>query len=77
MALGRTVMAHLGPGQTAVTASLTHHFLAPAHAGDVLYAHGRIIRATQSLVFIEGEIEREGRTIVHASGIWKRLRPRA
>lgn len=56
-----------------VTVQFDARFLAPARPGDLLEAHGRVVRASSSLVFAEGELMVKGETILTASALLKVL----
>lgn len=71
--LGLTVLNEIAPDGKAVTISLTTNFVRPAYCGNILMGVGHIIRATRSVVFVDGSISSDGQVIVSGSGIWKRL----
>lgn len=74
MTLGRTVRdATGGPG---VTVRMVSDFHAPARLGDWVEGHGRATRVTRTMVFAEAEVRANGRLILSASGIFRRLRQR-
>lgn len=60
-----------------VTVQLDTQFLAAAQAGQLLEARGRVLRATGSLVFLQGAISVAGEEVLSASAIVKRLAPPA
>ena len=55
------------------TIQLDVHFLAPVHIGDVVLGRARMVRNTRSLMFVTGELTVDGKTVVTASGVWKKL----
>ncbi|WP_238446976.1 PaaI family thioesterase [Azohydromonas australica] len=56
-----------------VTVQLDTQFLSAAREGQFLEARGRVVRATSSLVFMQGEISVGGSAIVAASAVLKML----
>ncbi|CBL43751.1 thioesterase superfamily protein [gamma proteobacterium HdN1] len=67
--------AFLNHGNTpVVTVSLTTHFIAATLPGHFLKATGRVVRATRSLAFIEGEAWCGDTLVGTASGVWKYLK---
>lgn len=71
--LGLTVQRELDTLALA-TVSLTCELVDAARPGDLLEGSARVLRITRSLVFAQGSIECQGRIVLAASGIWKRLR---
>ncbi len=72
--LGLTVQQALDGGP-AVTVTLNCDFVDGAQAGELIEVDAVVTRVTRSLVFVKGELTSEGRTILTAAGIWKRMRP--
>lgn len=62
--------------QPCVTVQLDTHFLAAVQAGRFLEARGRVVRATASLVFMQGGISVDGEAVLGASAVMKVLSPR-
>lgn len=60
-----------------VTVQLDTHFLAAAREGDFLIARGRVLRATASLLFMQGSIATAETELVSASAILKLQAPPA
>ncbi|WP_332741864.1 PaaI family thioesterase [Hydrogenophaga sp.] len=58
-----------------VTVQLDTHFLAEVRAGDFALARAGITARTGSLVFVDGLVQVEGRTVLTARGVMKMLRP--
>lgn len=54
-----------------VTVQLDTHFLSAAREGQFLEARGRVVKATSSLVFMQGQVSAAGIDIVSASAILK------
>ncbi|WP_306133158.1 PaaI family thioesterase [Roseivivax marinus] len=79
-AMGATGSLSVDPEGRApfLTVSLTTQFLAPARDGTRVTATGRITGGGRSLLFIAGElVADDGTTIATASGVFKRVPPRA
>lgn len=58
-----------------VTVQLDTHFLAAARAGQFLELRARVVRATSSLVFMQGEISAAGQAIATAVAVLKQMGP--
>ncbi len=54
-----------------VTVQLDTHFLSAARAGQFLEARGHVVRATSSLVFMQGNVSAEGVQIATACALLK------
>lgn len=54
-----------------VTIQLNTQFLAPAREGQFLEACGRIVKTTNTLVFVEGSIETENTELLRGSSVQK------
>lgn len=54
-----------------VTVQLDTQFLSAARAGQFLEARGRIVRATSTLVFMQGQVSADGVELVNATAILK------
>lgn len=54
-----------------VTVQLDTQYVASARAGQFLEARGRVVRATGSLVFMQGQVIAEGVELVTASSVMK------
>ncbi len=54
-----------------VTVQLDTQFVAAAREGQFLEARGRVVRATSSLVFMQGQVRVAGTEIVSASAVLK------
>ncbi len=57
--------------RTCVTVQLDTHFLAAARAGQFLEVRGRVVRATSSLVFMQGELSVAGRALATGAAVLK------
>ncbi|MFT6775908.1 MAG: hypothetical protein ACJA1L_003631 [Paracoccaceae bacterium] len=58
------------------TIQLDSHFIAAAKEGQRMEGVARIIRRTEELAFVEGELFAGGRQTMRASGVWKYLSER-
>ncbi|NYT84517.1 PaaI family thioesterase [Pollutimonas harenae] len=58
-----------------VTVQLNVSFLGSARLGDLLVASGRVVKATGSLLFVEGHIMVNENVIATAQGVMKRVNP--
>ena len=58
-----------------VTVQLDTHFLAPARVGQFLVARGTVLRATASLVFMQGSITAGESALVAATAVLKIVGP--
>jgi len=56
-----------------VTVQLDTHFLAAAREGQFLELRARVVRATSSLVFMQGEISAAGQVIATAVAVLKQV----
>jgi len=72
MVMGRGVR-EAGPAG-GVTVRMTTDFLGPAHHGDWVEGLARVTRTTRTLLYVAAEITANGRLILTASGIFRRLR---
>ncbi len=55
-----------------VTISLNSEFVAAGKLDDFIEAKGRVIRSTRSLIFVQGEVVVEDKTLLNFSGIIKK-----
>lgn len=55
-----------------VTISLNGEFIAAGKLNDFVEVHGRVVRSTRSLVFVQGEVLVEDKTLLNFSGIIKK-----
>lgn len=53
------------------TVELNLQYIEGARIGELIVGHGRVLRETKHLVFLNGLIETSGRTIASMSGVWK------
>jgi uncharacterized protein (TIGR00369 family) len=58
-----------------VTVQLDTHFLASARVGQFLVARGTVLRASSSLVFVQGSITSDGAALVAATVVMKIVGP--
>lgn len=56
-----------------VTISMTSEFIGAGALGDLIEGHGEVVKATRSLIFLQGRITCEGRPLFTYSAIIKRL----
>lgn len=61
--------------QPCVTVQLDTQFVAAANAGQFLQARGRVVRATGSLVFMQGGVQADGHELITASAVMKIVGP--
>lgn len=61
-------------GQHAVTVTFNSELAGAGVAGAPIYAEGRVMRETRSLVFLQGWLEQNGAPIMTFSGVLKKLR---
>lgn len=71
--MGTSAYRILGQKPRVATISLDVKFIAASTTGDTLIGKARLLRKTRSLVFIQGELQCEGKIIASAEGIWKVL----
>lgn len=71
--MGHALRVHLA-GQPVATIQLDTHFLDAAQIGQMIEARATLTRVTSSLAFIEGCISQAERSLLRATGVWKRLR---
>lgn len=72
-AMGATAR-HARAPQRVTTVQLDMHFMRPARIGQTVEIECRVIRQTQSLLFIDGSLCSEGQVVATARGLWKSLR---
>lgn len=70
--MGHIVWRHVDEAPCA-TVTLNTDFVSGARRGDWLICRGRVTRETRTLVFIHGTVTCQDRTVMTASGIWKKL----
>ena len=63
-------------GPHAVTVTFNCELAGAGVAGSPIYAEGRVVRETKSMVFLQGLLEQNGAPILTFSGVLKKLRPR-
>lgn len=66
----------IGPNG-AVTVSMTSDFTAAARPGDLLEAEVEVVKATRSMVFVQGKIAVGQTTVMSFSAVLKKLRGQA
>jgi len=65
---------HTLAGQHAVTVTLNCELAGAGTLDGPVYAEGRVMRETRSLVFMQGWLEQNGATIATFSGVLKKVR---
>lgn len=63
-------------GSSGVTVSFTSEFLSGVASGALVEAHGEVLRAGGSMVFVRGLVTADGQACMNFSGTIKRLRAR-
>ena len=63
-------------GQHAVTVTFNCELAGAGVAGSPVYAEGRVVRETKSMLFMQGHLEQNGAPILTFSGVLKKLKPR-
>lgn len=61
-------------GTHAVTVTFNSELVGAGVAGTPVYAEGRVVRETKSLVFVQGVLEQDGQPIMAFSGTLKKIR---
>lgn len=56
-----------------VTVSLNCDFTAPGHLGELIEAHGEIVRRTKSLAFVRGLVHSPNENLLSFTGVTKRF----
>jgi uncharacterized protein (TIGR00369 family) len=70
--LGKMVWHRVGEKPCA-TVSLNVDYVAGVKPGDWVECSGQVTRETRSLVFIKGELRVDGKVVMAATGVWKKL----
>jgi uncharacterized protein (TIGR00369 family) len=63
-------------GQFAVTVTFNSEFVGAGVAGTPVYATGRVVRETNSMVFLQAQLEQNGQAIFAFSSAMKKITPR-
>ncbi len=63
-------------GQDGVTVSLNSEFLSPALPHKRLTSRGKVIKAGKRMIFVQGQMEQEGRPVLAFSGIIAVIQPK-
>ena len=69
--LGLTLRENYGPS---ATVTLNCDLASAGNVGEWVFGSGELIRETKTLLFVRGRLWSDDRTILTASGIWKRLK---
>ncbi len=72
--LGLTVMQTVGLETPVVTVSLHCDFVSSVKPGEWIEGEATVTRTTASLVFVRGSLSHDGRVVLSAAGVWKKLR---
>ena len=59
------------PNQRLVTISLSSEFVAAGNAGDLIEADAEVIRRTNTLCFLRGQVVSDGEVLLNASCIYR------
>ena len=70
--LAHTIVHVIGNARKA-TMSMSCDFIGPSYPGQRMEGWGEVTRATRSVVFAQGSITADGKTVMTGSGIWKLL----
>jgi uncharacterized protein (TIGR00369 family) len=71
-ALGMT--ARQGQSRAQATVQLDVHFIRPAMINEAIEMECRVLRQTDSLIFMDGTITSSGEVVATARGVWKIIR---
>lgn len=63
------------PETSAVTVQMSCEFVGAAREGQLVVATGEVVRAGGSLIFLRGQIESDGATLLTFSAVLKKNRP--
>ncbi len=63
-------------GASGVTVQLDSAFIDGAYEGELIEATGEVVRAGKSLIFVRGQIETAGRTLMTFSGVIRKFEKR-
>jgi uncharacterized protein (TIGR00369 family) len=63
--------ALVAAGRRGFTVRLVTDYLSPAKRGDWLEGRARIVRATKTLAFLEGELTVEGRVVISGQAVFR------
>jgi acyl-coenzyme A thioesterase PaaI-like protein len=64
-------------GRPCVTVQFEAQFVGGAPIGAFIEGRSEVVRRTGTLVFMRGTLSTEGRVVVSATGVWKRLSDKA
>jgi uncharacterized protein (TIGR00369 family) len=60
-----------------VTISMNFEFVSKCEIGDFVVARGEVVRRTNSLVFVRGQVAAGAKILLNASGVLKRVKLKA
>jgi len=70
---GMGTAAHQVIDGVAVTITLDIKFISGSKAGEEIIGYAKVKRKTRSLIFMQGELKSNGKTLATSEGIWKIL----
>jgi len=70
---GMGTAAHQVIDGIAVTITLDIKFISGSKAGEEIIGYAKVKRKTRSLIFMQGELKSNGKTLATSEGIWKIL----
>ena len=71
-----STLAHFATDGPTVTISFNCEFLGTGVAGTPIWATGRVLRETKSMVFVQGQLDQNDQPILAFSSVAKKLAPR-
>lgn len=71
---GMGTAAHQVIDGIAVTITLDIKFISGSKVGEEIIGYAKIKRKTKSLIFMQGELKSNGKTLATSEGIWKILK---
>ena len=71
---GMGTAAHQVIDGIAVTITLDIKFISGSKVGEKIIGYAKIKKKTKSLIFMQGELKSNGKTLATSEGIWKILK---
>ncbi len=71
-----STIASFATGGPSVTVAFNSEFLGAGVADAPIYASGRVVRSTKSMVFVQGQLDQNDQPILAFSSVAKKLTPR-
>ena len=65
-----------GIDQVALTVTLNCEFVGAGVVGVPVYGTGRVVRATKSMVFVQGQLDQSDEPILLFSSVWRKITTR-